>query len=88
MGKSIKKTETPYLDNIAKKSKIEKQKRIISKFYLFLSTLMILATLVMIALNPDRYLNMVVVLLLAAVLLIALENTQLHKLKLKKPQNF
>lgn len=77
-------TQTPHLDNIIKKSKLEKQKRAISKVYILLSTLMVIVTIVMIGSNPDRYFNMVAILLLAAVMLIAMQNRQLSRLK---PQN-
>jgi len=85
MGKAKKATKTPYLDNLAKKSRIERQKLAIHRFYVVVSTLIIVIALIMIAINPANYLNMITVLLLTSILLLSIENIQLHRLK--KPQN-
>lgn len=84
MKKANKAAKTPYLNVITTKSRAAKQKRIIYRFYVVISTLIILVALIMIAINPASYLSMVVILLLTSIMLISIENMQLRKLAKSK----
>jgi len=52
--KAKKSTKTPYLDNLAKKSKIERQKLAIHRFYVAVSTLIIVIALIIKAISMKK----------------------------------
>ena len=78
------KLKTPYLESFARRKRLEIERKVVYRFYVAISTLLILVTIFMIAINPEKYLNLVVIMLLASVILVATENIHLHMIKRKR----